>query len=81
MKIFKTTIVSNNSCYVKTLLIIAEDKDAAHQMIVDSKKDKYNQNPTVQYKSPLTEISINDAKAGILEVGFASNDSDYESDD
>lgn len=77
MKLFKATIESINSCYVKTLLVTAASKHDAHNLIVESKKGKYTQNPRVVYKSELKEININLEMPGILEVGFSSNDSDF----
>lgn len=75
MKVFKTTIEASNSCYVQTLLVIAETKEDAHNLIKDSLRDKYNENPRVPYKTQLTEIDIDLSKPGIMQVGFGSNNS------
>lgn len=76
MKLFKATIVSDNSCYVHTLLIIAENEQKAHEQLCEQQKRK------VQYKSKLTELNIDMSKPSVIEyVGFGENESDYGWDD
>jgi hypothetical protein len=82
LKLFKCTIVcTGNSCYVETLLVVAENKEDAHQQIVDSKKDKYNKNPNIKYTQKLQEFNLDLSKKKVVEVGFAHNERDYGGDD
>ncbi len=81
MKLFKCTIESDNGCSVKTLLVIADDKDDAHNQIVENKKTKYNQNPTLKYTSSLEELEIDLSKKGIIQVGFGYVDFDENFED
>lgn len=75
MKIFKATIEASNSCYVQTVLVIAENKKLAHDQLC--KKEKRQ----VIYKSDLQEIQIDTNNPNVIEIGFGENDSDYSSDD
>ena len=76
MKLFKATIVSGNSCYVHTLLIIAEDEKKADEQLCEQQKRK------VQYKNKLTELKLDMSKPSVIEyVGFGENESDCGYDD
>lgn len=75
MKIFKATIEASNNCYVKTLIVIAENKELAHDQICEKEKRQ------VVYKKNLTEIKIDASKPSVIEVGFGENDSDNHFDD
>ena len=81
MKIFKCTVESSNGCSSKTLLVIANDKEDAHNQIVESKKTKYNQTPTIKYLSSLEELKLNLSEKAIIEVGFGYTDDDNDSED
>ena len=76
MKIFQATIVSGNSCYVETVLVIAEDKEKAHDKLCEHEKRK------VQYTRRLEEIKIDMTKPNVIGfVGWGSSDSDNHYDD
>lgn len=76
MKIFKATIVSGNSCYIETVLVVAEDKEKAHTQLCEHEKRK------VKYTKPLTELEIDMNKPSVIGyVGFGSSESDFNSFD
>lgn len=76
MKMFTATIVSNNSCYLHTLLVVAEDKEKAHDQLCEQQKRK------VQYTQPLKELDIDWNKPTVIEyVGWGHSDSDNGYDD
>ena len=76
MKVFKATIVSGNSCYIETVLVIAEDKEKAHDQLCEHEKRK------VQYTKRLEEINIDMTKPNVIGfVGFGCSDSDNHYDD
>ena len=76
MKIFKATIVASNSCYLHTLIIVAEDKEKAHNQLCEQQKR------TVKYTQPMKELTIDLDKPSVIEyVGWGHKESDYCSDD
>jgi len=77
MKLFKATIVSGNSCYIETVLIVAENEKLAHELLTEKKKRK------IEYKSSgLKELNVDFTKPNVVEmVGFGENESNYEGDD
>lgn len=76
MKIFTATIVSNNGCYLHTLLVVAEDKKKAHDQLCEQQKRK------VKYTEQLKEVDIDLNKPTVIEyVGWGHTSSDYGSDD
>ena len=78
MKLFQCTIVSQNSCYVQTLLVVAEDKIEADKLIKENQKTFHN----LKYTQPLKEITINmDIPNVINYVGWGHNDNDCGFDD
>jgi diphthamide synthase subunit DPH2 len=88
MKLFKCTVeVYPNNCYVETLLIVADNKQDAHEQIVNSRREQDKGsgriNPTyeIKYTEDLKEIKIDLTKKGIMEVGFGEADDDREDDD
>ena len=87
MKLFKCTVEANNSCYVETLLIVADNEKDAENQIKNSRRDKDKGsgriNPTyeIKYTQPLTELKIDLNKKSILEVGFGCSDDDNSFDD
>lgn len=71
MKIFKATIVSNNSCYLHTVLVIAEDEEKANKLLCEQQKRK------VEYTQPLKELNIDMKKPNVIEyVGWGYSDDD-----
>lgn len=76
MKVFQATIVSGNSCYVETVLVIAEDKEKAHDQLCEHEKRK------VKYTRRLEEINIDMTKPNVIEyVGWGESDDDRHFDD
>ena len=77
MKLFKATIVSGNSCYIETVLIVAENELLAHELLTEKKKRK------IEYKSGgLKELNVDFTKPNVVEmVGFGENEFDFEGDD
>jgi len=76
MKTFKCTIEANNSCYVQTLLAIAEDEQSAHELICKEEK-----RTNIKYKDKLKEITIDTQKPIVIQIGFGENDHDNYFDD
>jgi hypothetical protein len=73
MKLFKCIIKTNRNFsdwYFETLLIVAESIEDAEKQIKDSKRDKYNKDPYIEYTQPLEELKIDLSKRGILLIGF-----------
>jgi diphthamide synthase subunit DPH2 len=88
MKLFQCTVEAYpNNCYVRTLLIIADDEKDAENQIINKRRNQDKGsgriNPTyeIKYTQPLKEIKIDLSKKGILEVGFGSAEDDNDSDD
>ena len=87
MKLFKCTIEANNSCYVETLLIVADNEKDAENQIKDSRRNQDKGsgriNPTyeIKFTQPLKELKIDLNKKGIIEVGFGCSDDDNSFDD
>jgi hypothetical protein len=76
MKLFKATIKASNSCYLHTVLVVAEDKEKAHSQLCEQQKRK------VKYTQPLKELYVDMNKPGVIEyVGWGSSDSDNSFDD
>jgi len=76
MKLFKATIVANNSCYLHTLLIVAENEATAHEMLCEYQGYK------VKYTQKLMELDIDMTKPQVLEyVGWGHSESDCGLDD
>ena len=88
MKLFKCTVETYpNSCYVETLLIVADNEKDAENQIKDSRRDQDKGsgriNPTyeIKFTQPLKELKIDLNKKGIIEVGFGCSDDDNSFDD
>jgi len=76
MKLYQATIECSNSCYIETLLIIAENEENADKQLCEHKKRK------VKYKRKLKELEIDFSKPNVIpSVGFGENESNYEGDD
>lgn len=76
MKVFQATIVSGNSCYVHTVLVIAENEERADKLLCEQQKRK------VQYTHKLKELNIDMTKEGVIEyVGWGEADNDNHFDD
>lgn len=71
MKIYQATVVASNSCYIETLLVIANDEKEANDILCTHEKRK------VQYKRELKEIVFDMTKPNVIPyVGWGSNDDD-----
>ena len=69
MKLYQATIVTNNSCYIETLLIVANDEKEAHDILCTHKKRK------VQYTEKIKELVLDMTKSNVIPyVGWGSND-------
>lgn len=76
MKVFTATIVSGNSCYLHTLIVVAESKEKAHEQLCEQQKRK------VKYTKSLKELKIDFSKPTVIEyVGWGNSDNDYGHDD
>ena len=76
MKIYQATIESNNSCYLHTLLIVAENEEMAHKQLCEQQKRQ------VKYTKKLKELYIDFKKPTVIEyVGWGYSDSDNGYDD
>ncbi len=76
MKLFQATIISNNSCYVHTLLIIDKDIESAHKQLCEQQKRE------VHYTHQLKELNIDFTKPNIIEyVGWGESESCYGGED
>ncbi len=72
MKLYQATIVSKNSCYVHTLLIVAENEELAHNQICENQGSKF-----IKYTKKLKELDIDMTKPQVIEyVGFGCSESD-----
>jgi len=77
MKLYQATIVSKNSCYVHTLLIVAENKEKAHEQLCENQKKRH-----IWYTKKLKELDIDMNKPQVIEyVGFGHSESDFGYDD
>jgi len=77
MKLYQATIVSKNSCYVHTLLVVAENEELAHDLLCENQGSKF-----VKYTKKLKELDIDMTKPQVIEyVGFGCSESDYGCDD
>ena len=71
MKLYQATIISQNSCYVHTLLIVAENKEAAHEQLFKQ------QGREIEYTKKLKELDIDMTKSCVIEyVGFGESECD-----
>lgn len=76
MKIFKATIQAANSCYVETLLVIAEDKEKAHLQLCEHEKRQ------VIYVRQLQELTLDLTKPNVIPyVGWGHNEDSRYGDD
>ncbi len=65
MKTYQATITCNNSAYIETVLVIAEDKNQANMILC------LYANRKVEYKRPLKEIKIHMESPHVIpNVGF-----------
>lgn len=70
MKLFKCTIVADNSCYLETKLVTANDEKLADKAICKEAKRK------VEYTQPLEEVKIDFTKSKVYNyVGWGRNES------
>ena len=77
MKLFQATIVSKNSCYVHTLLVVAENEEKAHDLLCENQGNRF-----IQYTKKLKQLDIDMTKPQVIEyVGFGENESDCGLDD
>lgn len=76
MKIFQATIECNNTCYVETVLVVAENETQADSLLCKHEKRR------VTYKNKLEEIELDLKTPHVIPmVGFGENDNDYGSID
>lgn len=76
MKLFQATIIASNSCYLETVLVVAEDKEKAHSLLCEKEKRK------VKYTQKLKELDIDFTKPTVVGfVGWGHSDNDYSFDD
>lgn len=69
MKIFTATVEGYNTCYVETLIIIANTTKEAHILLCDHLKRE------VVYTRSLKEITIDTTIANVIGyIGFGHND-------
>jgi hypothetical protein len=74
MKLYQATIECANSCYVETVLVVANDMEQADEVLCVNQKRK------VTYKKKLKELQIDMTKPSVIEhVGFGENESDFHS--
>jgi len=77
MKLFKATLETvPNDCYVETVIIIADSKNEAHELLV-----KRNGEWGVTYTEELKELKIDLGKKQVISVGRGHGESDYEWED
>ena len=77
MKLYQATLETvPNNCYVETVLIIADNKKEAHQLLI-----KKNGQWGVKYTQELKELKIDMSKKQVIEVGFGHSESDNGWDD
>jgi hypothetical protein len=76
MKLFKCTIVADNSCYVETKIVTAKDEKSADKEICKKAKRK------VKYTQPLQEVKIDLLKSKVYDyIGWGRNESLSDFDD
>lgn len=67
-KIFKATVVANNTKYVDSLMVLADDIEEADELI----SREYKQ---VEYINPLHEITgLDMEQSQVINIGFGKND-------
>lgn len=77
MKLYKATLETvPNNCYVETVIVVANNKKEAHQLLV-----KKNGQWGVKYTEELKELKIDMSKKQVIEVGFGHGESDCVWDD
>lgn len=78
MKIYKCTVEARNSCYLETLLVVAENIKKADILVKENQENKY-----VVYKQKLAEINVDFTKPQVVNYfGWGDNsDRGYDSDD
>ena len=77
MKLFKATLETvPNNCYIETVIIIAESKKEAHELLV-----KKNGQWGVTYKEKLEELKIDLSKEQVIRVGWGHGENDCGWDD
>ncbi len=65
LKIFQATIMSENTCYLETVLIIDEDEEKAHKSLCRAEKRE------VRYTRRLKELCIDKTKPNVIQfVGW-----------
>ena len=75
MNVYQATIISNNSCFVETVLVIAESKDSARKLLAKKKKR------TIEYTQPLKKIKIGSSSKVIEMVGWGNSAGHFRGDD
>jgi hypothetical protein len=77
MKLYNATLETvPNNCYVETVIIIADNEEEAHQLLV-----KKNGQWGVKYTQKMEELKIDMSKKQVIEVGFGHGERDYGWDD
>jgi len=72
MKLFQATIIANNSCYLETVLVVAENEEDADKLLCAQQKRK------VKYTKKLKELDIDMTKPQVIEyVGWGHTESNY----
>jgi hypothetical protein len=75
MKVFQATIESNNSCYVETVLVVAENEKQADVILCKHEKRK------VKYTQKLMKVKISLTKPHVIPmVGWGENESNNNCD-
>lgn len=71
LKIYTATIVANNSCYLETVLVVAESKEKAHDQLCEKKRRE------VKYTQSLKELDIDFKTPTVIEyAGWGNSDDD-----
>jgi len=72
MKLYQATIIASNSCYVHTLLIVAENEEMAHKQLCENQDNKF-----IKYTKKLKQLDIDMTKPQVIEyVGFGECEND-----
>lgn len=76
MKVYTATIVSGNSCYLHTLIVVAKNEKEAHDQLCGQQKRK------VKYTKPLKELKIDLTTPNVIEyIGWGCSDNNNSYDD
>lgn len=81
LKLFKTKIVSQNNCYVRTFLVVEESPEAVKERIKSSRASDGNPDPYIEYKSPIEEVVIDMTTPNMISVSFDPNEDFFTGDE